>query len=164
MRAANASRETMTRKRIRETIPTDLSSTSSALSVISILSTRKPSKSIISCTQQIRTDDGGRGTSKIQPSRYGAFTMAENKETTKVEKPAKAEKAAKKSSKPSIWSRMGKFFKDYKSELKKVSWSSWKTVKTNTAIVAVSVISMSAAIGILDYLFSNLIVFIGKLI
>ena len=37
---------------------------------------------------------------KKQPSRYGAFTMAENKETTKVEKPAKADKPAKKANKP----------------------------------------------------------------
>lgn len=102
---------------------------------------------------------------KKQPSRYGAFTMAEIKETTKVEKPAKADKPAKKkSSKPSIFARMKKFFKDLLSETKKVSWSPWKTVKTNTAVVAVAVIGMGAAIGILDYLFSNLLSLLGRLI
>ncbi len=90
--------------------------------------------------------------------------MAETKETTKVEKPSKAEKPAKKNNKPSIFARMAKFFRDYKSELKKVSWSPWKTVKTNTAVVAVAVISMSAAIGLLDYAFSNLLQLLGKLI
>ncbi len=91
--------------------------------------------------------------------------MAETKETTQVEKPAKADKPAKKkSNKPSLFSRIKKFFKDLLSELKKVSWSSWKTVKANTCVVAFAVITMSAAIGILDYLFSNLIVLLGKLI
>ena len=90
--------------------------------------------------------------------------MAETKEPTKVEKPAKADKPAKKASKPSIFARIKKFFKDYVSELKKVSWSPWKTVKTNTAVVAFAVITMSAAIGILDYLFSNLLRLLGSLI
>ena len=93
--------------------------------------------------------------------------MAETKETTKVEKPAKAEKAAKdkkKSNKPSIFSKIAKFFREYFSELKKVSWSPWKTVKANTAVVAAAVISMSAVIGVLDYAFSKLIVFLGRLI
>ncbi len=90
--------------------------------------------------------------------------MAETKETTKVEKPAKAEKPAKKSNKPSLFAKIGKFFRDYKSELKKVSWSPWKTVKVNTAVVAVAVISMSVAIGLLDYVFNNLLQLLGKLI
>ncbi len=90
--------------------------------------------------------------------------MAENKETTKVEKPAKADKPAKKNGKPSIFARIAKFFRDYKSELKKVSWTSWKTTKTNTAVVAVAVISMSLAIGLLDFVFHNLLQLLGKLI
>ena len=88
--------------------------------------------------------------------------MAETKETTKVEKPAKA--AKKKSDKPSLFKRIAKFFRDYKSELKKVSWSPWKTVKSNTAVVVISVVSLSVVIGLLDYLFSNGIVLLGKLI
>lgn len=84
--------------------------------------------------------------------------MAENKETTKVEKPAKSDKAAKKSNKPSIFQRIKKFSRDYVSELKKVSWASKKTVKANTAIVAFSVITMSAAIGLLDFVFHYLLV------
>ena len=91
--------------------------------------------------------------------------MAEIKETTKVEKPAKADKPAKKKSgKPSIFSRIKKFFKDLISEMKKVSWSPWKTVKTNTAVVAFAVIGMGVAIGILDYLFSGLLMLLGGLI
>ncbi len=91
--------------------------------------------------------------------------MAETKETTKVEKPAKADKPAKKkNSKPSIFARIKKFFKDLASEMKKVSWSPWKTVKTNTAVVAFAVISMGVAIGILDYLFSGLLLLLGGLI
>ena len=91
--------------------------------------------------------------------------MAENKETTKVEKPAKADKPAKKkSSKPSFLAKIKKFFKDLLSELKKVSWSPWKTVKTNTAVVAFAVIGMGVAIGILDYLFSGLLMLLGGLI
>ena len=84
--------------------------------------------------------------------------MAENKETTKVEKPAKSDKGAKKSNKPSIFARMKKFAKDLVSELKKVSWASKKTVKTNTAVVAFAVITMSVAIGLLDFVFHYLLV------
>ena len=48
--------------------------------------------------------------------------------------------------------------------MKKVSWSPWKTVKTNTAVVAFAVIGMGVAIGILDYLFSGLLMLLGGLI
>lgn len=89
--------------------------------------------------------------------------MAE-KNTTKVEKPAKADKAAKKSNKPSLWERIKKFFRNYKSELRKVTWSPAKDVKANTAVVALSVIFMAVVIGLLDYLFSNGIQLLGKLI
>ena len=91
--------------------------------------------------------------------------MAETNETTKVEKSAKADKPAKKkSNKPSIFARIKKFFKDLFSEMKKVSWSPWKSVKTNTFVVAIAVVSMGAAIGILDYLFSGLLMLLGGLI
>ena len=91
--------------------------------------------------------------------------MAETKETTKVEKPAKADKPAKKKSNgPSVFAKIKKFFKDLLSETKKVSWSPWKTVKTNTAVVAVAVIGMGAAIGILDYLFANLLDLLNGLV
>ena len=91
--------------------------------------------------------------------------MAETKETTKVEKPSKADKPAKKkNNKPSLFARIKKFFKDLASEMKKVSWSPWKAVKTNTIVVAFAVISMGVAIGILDYLFSGLLVLLGGLV
>ena len=54
--------------------------------------------------------------------------------------------------------KLSKLCTDTIGELKKVSWASKKTVKTNTAIVAFSVITMSVAIGLLDFVFHYLLV------
>ena len=49
--------------------------------------------------------------------------------------------------------RVAKFFRDYKSELKKITWFPKKQVWASTLFVIVSVLVISAVIGLLDYAF-----------
>lgn len=75
----------------------------------------------------------------------------------------KAPKKAK-SDKPSLFSRLAAFFKSCKSEMKKIVWSSWATVKSNTIMVLAVIIVVSAAIGLVDLLFSQGIVILSILL
>lgn len=83
-----------------------------------------------------------------------------------AEKETKAVKASKKekSGKPSLFSRIAAWFRSCKAEMKKVTWSSWSSVKTNTIMVLVSIIVISAAIGLIDLLFSQGIVILSILL
>ncbi|NLK38948.1 MAG: preprotein translocase subunit SecE [Clostridiales bacterium] len=69
-----------------------------------------------------------------------------------------------KKSKRSLGERLKKFWRDYKSELLKIVWCPWKQVRKNSTLVIVAVIIISAVIGLLDFGFSNAIVYLGKLI
>ena len=80
------------------------------------------------------------------------------------EKKAKTKKAAPKKNKVGFGQRIKKFFKDYKSELKKIVWLSPKTTFQYTGIVLVMVIIVSAFIGLLDFSFSQLLMFISRLV
>ena len=80
-----------------------------------------------------------------------------------AEKETKVAKQAK-SSKPSLFSKLAAFFKSCKSDMKKIVWSSWTTVRSNTLMVLVSIIVISAAIGIVDLLFSQGIVILSILV
>lgn len=83
-------------------------------------------------------------------------------ETSDAKKPAKETKP--KENKPSLGQRLGAWFKSVKSECKKISWASWSSVRSNSLIVIVSVIIISAVLGILDYCFSGAIVGLSRLI
>lgn len=83
-------------------------------------------------------------------------------EITADEKKEPAKKPKKE--KVSFGAKLKKFWRDYKSELKKIVWSPWKQVRKNTALVIVTVIVISAVIGLLDFAFSNAIVALGKLV
>lgn len=76
------------------------------------------------------------------------------KETAKVNK----------AKKPNIFSRFFAWLKSCKSEMKKVVWAKWPAVRSNTIMVLVCIIVVSAAIGIVDYLFMNGFQILGKLI
>lgn len=79
--------------------------------------------------------------------------------------PAKKEKDLKKGAdRKSVWQKISKFFKDFASELKKIVWLPWKNVKSDTALVLVSVVVISAVIGLLDYLLSNGIILLGRIV
>ena len=83
--------------------------------------------------------------------------MAENKETTKVEKPAKADKPAKKANKPSIVARIKKFCKDVVGEMKKVVWTSKEDLKKSTKLVIVTVVAVALTIAVVDTVCSFII-------
>lgn len=56
-----------------------------------------------------------------------------------------------------IGKRIAKAWREYISEMKKVVWMSGKDVKKNTILVVVSVLALSIAIGLVDYVFSTII-------
>ena len=80
-----------------------------------------------------------------------------------AEKETKVAKQAK-SNKPSLFSKLAAFFKSCKAEMKKIVWSSWTTVRSNTLMVLASIIVISAAIGLVDLLFSQGIVILSILV
>ena len=84
---------------------------------------------------------------------------AEAKAAAKKEAPAKA-----KAKKPSIFSRFVSWLKSCKAEMKKVVWAKWPAVKSNTIMVLVTIVVISAVIGLVDYLFSQGFTILGKLI
>lgn len=86
-------------------------------------------------------------------------------ETAVSEKAEKKEKPVKvKKEKKPLGERLKKFWRDYKSELKKIVWCPWKQVRKNSVLVIVAVIVISAVIGLLDFGFSNAIIYLGKLV
>ena len=85
--------------------------------------------------------------------------MAEEKKATiSLAKPAK-----KKSDKPGFFKRIGNFFRDYKSEMKKIVWYPFKDVVRDTGVVMVSLVISGIAIGVMDLLFTKLILFLGQI-
>ncbi len=90
--------------------------------------------------------------------------MADNEKKNELEKAAESKPAKVKEDKPSVFARAKTWFKSVKSEWKKVAWASPKSVKNNTIVVLIGIIVFSAALGILDYLFSGAIVGLSRLI
>ena len=89
--------------------------------------------------------------------------MAENEKA--VEKTAKAEKPAKaKRSGPSLLSRAGAWLRSVRAELKKITWASFASVRSNTLMTIVAIVIFAAAIGVVDYVFSQFIYILGLLI
>ena len=85
-------------------------------------------------------------------------------EETAKPKKEKSKKAAPKKNKIGLGQRIAKFFKDYKSELKKIVWLSPKTTAQYTAMILVVMVIVSAFIGVLDLVFSKLLLFLGGLV
>ena len=79
-------------------------------------------------------------------------------------KKEKSKKAAPKKNKIGLGQRIAKFFKDYKSELKKIVWLSPKTTAQYTAMILVVMVIVSAFIGVLDLVFSKLLLVLGGLV
>ena len=73
--------------------------------------------------------------------------------------PAPKKKEAEK--KPNVFVRLGRRLKkiwgDYKSEMKKVVWMPWKDVKKNTILVLSAVLALGVIIGIVDFVFSEVL-------
>lgn len=87
--------------------------------------------------------------------------MAE--ETKNVTEKTEAKPVKKKSGKPGFFKRIGNFFRDYKSEMKKIVWYPFKDVTRDTGVVVVSLVISGAVIGVLDLLFTNIILWLGKI-
>ncbi len=90
--------------------------------------------------------------------------MAEEKKTTAVEPKKETRPAEKKEKKPSIFKRCIAWLRSTKAEMKKIVWTPRDEVIRNTAVTLVGMISMSAVLGILDWLFSSAINGLAKLI
>ena len=79
-------------------------------------------------------------------------------EPSKTPAPAKKKETQKK---PGFFARLGrrlkKFWGDYKSEMKKVVWMPWKDVKKNTILVISAVLAVGVAIGIVDFVCSEIL-------
>ncbi len=73
---------------------------------------------------------------------------------------AETEKKAKKS----IFSRAFAWLRSVKSELKKIVWTSPKTVRSNAILVIAVIVVFAAITGAVDYVFSNFITALGKII
>ena len=59
--------------------------------------------------------------------------------------------------KTKLGEKIAKFFKDYKSELKKIVWMPWKDVKKNTILVLAATVAVGVMIGIVDFVFSEIL-------
>ena len=75
----------------------------------------------------------------------------------------KDKKKTKKAKKPGLFKKMGSFFKEYRSEMKKVVWYPRKHVIRDTGIVVAALVVCGAIIGVLDLLFTKLILLLGQI-
>ncbi|MBQ4036829.1 MAG: preprotein translocase subunit SecE [Clostridia bacterium] len=89
--------------------------------------------------------------------------MAEEKKISAQAPEKTPEKKAKKSSKPGLFKRIGNFFKEYRSELKKVTWYPLARVIHDTGIVVVALAICGVIIGLLDLLFTQIILLLGQI-
>ncbi len=89
--------------------------------------------------------------------------MAEEiKKNSAEEAPQKsAEKKVKKDKKPGLFKRMGTFFKEYRSEMKKITWYPKNRVIHDTGIVVAALAIAGLVIGLLDLLFTKLMLLVG---
>ena len=78
-------------------------------------------------------------------------------ESGKTPSPKKKDAAKKPNLFVRIGRRLKKFWGDYKSEMKKVVWMPWKDVKKNTVLVLAAVVSLGLVIGLVDFVFSEIL-------
>jgi len=81
-----------------------------------------------------------------------------------IDKAGNNKPAPKKKPKISLKEKITKALREYKSELKKIVWFSREQTFKSSIIVLISVIIVSAFIGGLDFLFSNALLLLGKII
>jgi preprotein translocase subunit SecE len=89
--------------------------------------------------------------------------MAEEIKNDSVEAtPAKKAPAkVKKAKKNGFFKKIGNFFREYRSELKKVVWYPKNQVIRDTGIVVAALAVCGLVIGLLDLLFTKLILILG---
>ena len=86
--------------------------------------------------------------------------MAEEiKKNSAAEAPQKSsEKKEKKASKHNFFKKVISFFREYRSEMKKIVWYPKNRVLRDTGIVVVALAICGLVIGLLDLLFTKLII------
>ena len=94
--------------------------------------------------------------------------MAEEiKKDSTATAPEKSEKKESKKSakvkKPGLFKRIGGFFREYRSEMKKVVWYPRDRVLRDTGIAVAVLVVCGAIIGVLDIIFAQLILLLGKI-
>jgi len=65
--------------------------------------------------------------------------------------------------KPGFFKRIASFFKEYRSELKKVVWYPKNKVLHDTGVVVVALVICGLIIGVLDILFTQIILLLGQI-
>ena len=90
--------------------------------------------------------------------------MADNEKNTAPVKDDDKESKKVKVKKPSIFKRLGAWLKTVWAERKKITWASWESVKSNSFVVIVITVITAAVLGLLDYLVSNAIIGLSRII
>ena len=75
----------------------------------------------------------------------------------------KIEKKTKKAKKPGLFKKIGAFFREYRSEMKKVVWYPKDRVIHDTGIAVAALAVCGAAIGVLDLIFTKIILLLGQI-
>jgi preprotein translocase, SecE subunit, bacterial len=94
----------------------------------------------------------------------------DNKKDVKNEKSEKKPAAAntsvngKKKEKTPLMEKVKRFLREYKSELKKIVWYGPKQTAKSTVLVVITIVVAAACIGGFDFLFSNLLNILGRVI
>ncbi|OGO92261.1 MAG: preprotein translocase subunit SecE [Clostridiales bacterium GWF2_38_85] len=76
----------------------------------------------------------------------------------------KKEKSVVKKEKVPFSNKIAKFLKDYKSELKKIVWPTREETMKKSWVVITSLLISGAVIGLLDFGFGKLILWVGTLV
>ncbi len=56
-----------------------------------------------------------------------------------------------------FFARIKKYFREVRAELRKVNWPNWNELLSYTTVVLVTILVMAVFIGLVDFLFSQLI-------
>lgn len=84
-------------------------------------------------------------------------------EIKKDSEKAAPEKKEKKAKKRGFFKRIANFFKEYRSEMKKVVWYPKNRVIHDTGIVVAALAVCGVVIGVLDLIFTQLILLLGQI-
>ena len=60
--------------------------------------------------------------------------------------------------------RIAKFFKDLKSERKKITWPAKEDTLKKTGVVIVELVAAAILVGVLDFVFSKLVLLLSNII
>lgn len=79
-----------------------------------------------------------------------------------AEKAKKSDKKADK--KPSVFSRIAGWFRSCKAEMKKIVWAAPNAVLRNSVMVIITIVVVALALMLLDFVFSQGIIGLNKII